>query len=38
MSGTIESQETDAFANELESRTLANLPAGPLEKLAQSID
>ena len=38
MSRTIESQETDALANELVSRALASLPDGPLEKLAQLID
>ena len=38
MSRKIESQETDAFAAELVSRALANLPDGPLEKLAQLID
>ncbi len=38
MSRTIESRETDAFADELVSRALVNLPDGPLEKLDQLID
>lgn len=38
MSGMIESQETDAFADELVPRELANLPNGPLDQLDQLID
>ena len=38
MSRTIAAQETDAFAEELVSRALAELPDGPLEKLDQLID
>ena len=38
MSRTIESRETDVFADELVSRALANLPDGPLEKMDQLMD
>ena len=38
MSRTIKLQETDAFAVELVSRALADLPDGPLEKLDLLID
>ena len=38
MSRTIVAQETDAFADELVSRALAELPDGPLEKLDELID
>ena len=38
MSRTIVTQETDAFAEELVSQALADLPDGPLENLDQLID
>lgn len=38
MSRTIASQETDAFADEILSRALAEVPDGPLEKLSELID
>lgn len=38
MNRTIAAQETDAFAVELVSRALVDMPDGPLEKLDQLID
>ena len=38
MSRTIAAQEADAFAEELVSRVLAELPDGPLEKIDELID